>query len=256
VNTALRIGSLLFNGEQILSVLSGYSLLEPFIREVVIDTAIQAIVLSKEELLTVVPGSHGSIADADLGTYLVQWCTANQIDLSQLQWNYIRPARIQKFKRLTFADRIEDEFQQRKLDLDRVEYSLIRVPDAALAQELFLMLRDDQFEFEQLAQRYSQGQERETNGYMGAFTFSQVPAEFLDVFRICAPRQIWSPIQIDGWSYILRLERIVPAALTDQMRSQLLDQLFAEWLQSQVTTLINTPNAIAFQAIPEPSLTG
>lgn len=260
MNTTLRIGNLLFDGEQVFSVLSGYGLLEPFIRGVVIDTAIQEIVLSKEELLMAIPGSHGLISDADLSAYLIQWCTANQIDLTRLQWDYIRPARIEKFKQLVFAPRVEDEFQQRNLDLSRVEYSLIRVQDAALAHELFLMLRDDQFEFEQLAQRYSQGQEREAGGYMGVFAFSQVPTQFLDVFRICAPRQIWSPILIEDWSYILRLERITPAALTDTMRSQLLDQLFAEWLQAQVTTLLSTPNAVtlcseatAFQTMPNSS---
>lgn len=250
MNTGLRIGNLQLSGDQIISVLVGYGLLEPLLRGVLIDTAIKNVELAPADLIKVLPDLHPTdLSPEQFGTYLTDWCTCNQIEASQFEWNYLRNARIEKFKQLVFVDRVEAEFVRRKLDLDQVEYSMIRVRDPNLAQELFLMIRDDGVEFEQLARQYSEGSERESAGYMGTFALSQVPTAFLDLFRIGVPKQIWNPIQLEDWAYLIRLERLRSASFTDAMRVWLIDQLYAEWLQVQVTTLLTTPNAIAIQPL-------
>jgi len=250
MNTVLRIGNLRYTGEQTVSLLLNSGLLEPLVREILNDTAIQNVTLSKEEVLLALPGEHDlTLPIEQLDTYLAQWCVEHQIDSTRFN-RYLRTLRIEKFKQLVFANRVESEFLQRKLHLDRVEYSMIHVHTTALARELMFQIRDDGVPFEQIARQYSTGQEQSRGGYMGVFALSQVPPAFLDIFRVCALGELSHPIELADGVYLIRLEQRMPATLSDSTRAELINQLYAEWLEEQVQIILNTPNAIEVQTIP------
>jgi parvulin-like peptidyl-prolyl isomerase len=52
------------------------------------------------------------------------------------------------------------------------------------------------------------------------------------------PGQLAPPVQIADWFVIVRLEKYLPAQLDQNMRSQLTNELYEQWLQTQVNQLL------------------
>jgi hypothetical protein len=50
----------------------------------------------------------------------------------------------------------------------------------------------------------------------------------------------------------VRLEKLTSARLTEATRTNLINQLYDRWLQTQVRSLFATPGTIAVQPQPEP----
>lgn len=56
-------------------------------------------------------------------------------------------------------------------------------------------------------------------------------------------QQLWqlncglSPVQFEAWCMIVRLEKLIPAQIDEQMRDRLLQEMFDTWLQEQVQQL-------------------
>lgn len=160
-------------------------------------------------------------------------------------------ARIRLFQQLAFGEEVELRFLSRKLDLDQVTYSLIRVRDGNLAFELHQQLLDGEATFEQLAKRYSEGSERESGGSHGPYPLSQAHVKVAEKLRTSQPGQLWPPFfLVDIW-VILRLDSWDSARLDDDAREQLLDELFNEWLQQRVMTLLagEQPSALPYHLL-------
>ena len=57
------------------------------------------------------------------------------------------------------------------------------------------------------------------------------------MLSVSQPGQLWAPRAIANWFIIVRLEQAIPAQLDDNMRRQLLDEMFNGWLKQQVDAL-------------------
>ncbi len=66
-----------------------------------------------------------------------------------------------------FAAKAEARFLERKNELDQVVYSLLRLENSFLARELYLQIESGESNFADLAKRYAEGPERNTNGIVG-----------------------------------------------------------------------------------------
>ncbi len=244
MSSSLKVGDRLFNSEQIISALVQYKLLDPLVGQVILDQAIQSIDLSIEEVFYSLSGSAESPVPEDFNGFLTQWCQKQEVTTSYLENVLLRDLRIEKFKQVHFASQVEAEFLRVKSELDQVEYSLMQLPDLALATELYFQLRDDAADFAQMAQKYSLGDERHTGGWIGLVPFSALPIEVATIFRQVEVGTICEPITIAERVYLVRLERLIPARLTEATQAQLINRMHSQWLQSQVKALLATPNAI------------
>ena len=70
-----------------------------------------------------------------------------------------------------FAAKAEARFLDRKHELDQEVYSLLRLESSFLARELYLQIESGESNFADLAKRYAEGPERNTNG----ICWSRVP---------------------------------------------------------------------------------
>ena len=203
----------------------------------VYDEICQAVPFSSDEeqqLTQLYLQEQGITEQAELEPFLNHkgW---NQDDLIYFATKGYRVAR---FQDLVFGEEVELRFLNRKLDLDQVTYSLIRVKDGNLAFELHQQLLEGEASFEDLAKRYSEGSERESGGRHGPYPLSQAHAQVAEKLRTSQPGQLWPPFfLVDIW-VILRLDSWDSARLNDDAREQLLDELFSEWLQQRVMTLL------------------
>ena len=155
--------------------------------------------------------------------------------LEQLKELVARKLKIAKFKQANWSDKVESCFHQRKPQLDRVIYSLIRVSDGDLALELYFRLIEGEASFSDLARQYSEGTQARAGGVHSAVELGNCPLSLAKMFSASLAGQVWYPLPIDGSIVIVKLEQYISAQLDSQMRQRLLDEMFATWLQEQVT---------------------
>jgi hypothetical protein len=154
--------------------------------------------------------------------------------LKDLQWLIEVPLRRDRYSQKAFGAKAEQRFLQRKNDLDRVVYSLIRVSDPFLAQELYLRLAGQESSFSDLAHEFSEGPERQTRGVVGPVPLTQAHPQLAERLRTHAVGALQEPFRIESFWLIVRLEERV-AAVFDEPTAQLMSQeLFQAWLNEEV----------------------
>ena len=147
--------------------------------------------------------------------------------------------RIGVFQEQAFTEEVELRFLNRKLDLDQVTYSLIRVTNGDLAFELHQQLLEGEASFEELAAEHSEGSEQQSGGLQGPYPLSQANETVAEKLRVSQPGQLWPPFfLVDIW-VILRLEHWEGARLNDDGKEAILDELFGEWLNNRVMQYLN-----------------
>lgn len=247
MSSCLKIGHRLLNGDQIISALVQYKLLETLVGQVLLDEVVKEIPVSQQELFQILIGTTEETPPDNLERFLSQWCEQRGVTLEYFNTVILRDFRVRKFKHLHFANRVESEFLRVKTDLDLVEYSLLRVTDLPLAQELYFQLRDDGAEFTQLARQYSLGNERETGGRIGPVSLSTLPDAISTLFSNEQIGVIYGPVPIDDEFWIVQLEQFTPARLTETTRTNLINRMYNQWLQVQVKKVLGTPGMLAVQ---------
>lgn len=197
---------------------------------------------------------EGINSDAELSG----WLAAKGWSQADLRYFATKGYRLELFKQRLFEGEVELRFLERKLYLDQVTYSLIRVEEEALAQELYHRLADDGDDFAALAAAYSQGPERDSGGRIGPVPLAQAHEVVANQLRVSQPGQLWSPFFLVNIWLILRLDERHEAQLTNDVRQAMRDELFDDWLDQRVQQLLagETPPALPLQLLtaePQPS---
>lgn len=252
--SVLKIGDRLLDGDQVISALVQYKLLEPLVGQVLLDAVLNDVPLSHLEVFQVLMGDRQSEPPADFQQFFSQWCQQNDVTPAYFTGVILRELRIKKLKQQLFASQVESEFLRQKVHLDQVEYSLIQCSELLLAQELYFQLRDDGADFASLAQRYSIGPEAETGGWIGPVALSSLPFEIVTLFRGGQSQTVYGPFPVDDRFWVVRLEHLHKARLTDITRADLMNRLYDQWLNAQVQKFIATPGAIAVQTDDRPEV--
>ncbi|MBE9014302.1 peptidylprolyl isomerase, partial [Pseudanabaenaceae cyanobacterium LEGE 13415] len=248
MSSCLKIGSRLLDSDQMISALVQYKLLEPLVGHLLLDEVFKEVPLLKQEVFHTLTGGTDETIPDNFEQFVAHWCQQRDITLEYFQTVMVREWQLQKFKQLQFATQVESEFLRMKPDLDQVEYSLIQVEDFSLAQELYFQLRDDGIAFSELAREHSLGNERQSEGWVGPVALSSLPIDIAKLFRHQRTGMVYPPVPINGRFWIVQLERLIAARLTDATRTQVVERLYHRWLQTQIQKVMNTPGAIAVQA--------
>ena len=138
-----------------------------------------------------------------------------------------------KFSLEQFLPKAEARFLDRKNELDQVVYSLLRLENRFLAQELYLQIESGESNFADLAKRYAEGPERNTNGIVGPVSLTQAHPDLVEQLRVTQPGVLLEPFRISDWWLVVRLERYSPATFNDEISDQMCQELFAEWQKEQ-----------------------
>ena len=117
-----------------------------------------------------------------------------------------RNERLRRWSAWRFDEEVEIRFLDRKDDLDRVVYSLLRVSDRALAEELYLRVREEGASFRSLAEQFSEGPETETGGLIGPIAMTTAHPELAKRLRVGREGQIWPTFAIGDVWLVVRLK--------------------------------------------------
>lgn len=229
----LRVGDQPIQSGELVPRLRRYGLLPALLKELILDQAMTAMPLTEAESATAVEEfrhQHQLTSDDQCRAFLVQ----RGLTPTDLESIALRDRQLQKFKLETWGNKLESYFLQRKTQLDRVLYSLIRTQEAGLAQELYFRIQDDGQPFADLARQFSEGQEAQTGGLIGPVELSVPHPALAKMLSISQPGQLWPPARVGDWFVVVRLEKFLPAKLDDPTRQRLLEELFNTWIGEQV----------------------
>ena len=216
------------------------------VQEVLIDDVIASVECDPQAALQAFCNKRGLFSREQQQA----WCQQQQVAPEQLTQIAIREQKLINFQENTWGVQIESYFLQRKSQLDRVRYSLIRTKDISLAQELYFRLNDDGMSFASLASEYSEGQESKTGGMVGPVELSVPHPILARMLMVSKPGQLWAPTQIGEWLVIARLEQFLPAQFDEAMRERLLAEQFQTWLGQQLQEIGVTE--LGIQPVTEP----
>ena len=171
---------------------------------------------------------------------LEQWCQQQRIDSPQTlqRWQQqqgLSPEQWQQFvarrwRWLLWCEqnleaKLNSHYLERKSQLDQVSYSLLRVKDQHLANELHLRIKEGEASFEEIASEYSEGPERQQGGRLGPVPLSQPHPMLAKLLQVSTPGQLWPPKQLENWWIVVRLEELHCTELTDSLKQRLLFEL-------------------------------
>jgi len=202
-----------------------------------LDEVVQAVALpAQEEQELVARYLEAEGAGDDRGR--LSLLAAKGFSEDDLRYFATKGRRLQFFRQRCHAEDVEIRFLERKLDLDQVTYSLIRVEEQELAEELYHQLRGGEADFPELARQYSRGQERFTRGLVGPAPLSRAHPELVNRLRSGEPGQLWEPFELPDVWVVLRLEQVFPAELDDAMADRMMAESFDRWFAERVRQLM------------------
>ncbi|MEL6461489.1 MAG: peptidylprolyl isomerase [Cyanobacteria bacterium J06621_15] len=237
MSALLQIGDRAINVDEILPLLKQYGMLPQLLREIVIDDATASIKLSEEEFTEAYKQFYQQQQLGD-EQQLQGWLKSRGLERKQLDYLVTRTLRLEKFKQDTWGSKVEPYFLQRKEKLDKVIYSLIRVNDIAVAQELYFRVQEDEQPFAELAREYSKGPEAQTGGLIGPVELGVPHPVLAKMLLKSQPGQALPPTRLGDWILIVRLEQFIPAQLDTATHKRLLNEQFETWLQGEISSAI------------------
>ncbi len=232
MNLAIKISEQTITAWDIIPRLQRYQMLPQLIQESIIDEAITSIECTPEETAL---ACQQFDQQHQLTTEAIRqaWIERHGVEQEELQEIATRRLKIEKFKRQQWEHTLNAYFRQRKTQLDKVIFSIIRVSEMSLAQEIYFRIQEGQ-SFAELAKEFSQGQEAETGGIVSPIELGNLPPAFAQLFISHHPGELLPPFPMGDSVVVMRIENLSYAKLDAPTRQRLLDELFQNWLRSQL----------------------
>lgn len=138
-----------------------------------------------------------------------------------------------------YSHMAEARFLKRKDGLDQVTYSLIRIKESFLAQEIFFRIEENPSAFGDLANQYSIGSENSSRGIVGPVSLNQGHPQLVSLLKNSTPGEVNQPIRIEDFWVITRLENLKKGSLNDETIKIMSQEIFNDWLDDKVKEIAN-----------------
>ena len=233
MQTAIQVGERQLPVHKILQHLTTSPFLAQYLRLLVIDETLAEWHESTEYQL--------SYSETELAELYHQVALLNLSSEDSHQIQAVKKTlSLQKYQQVSWGHKVSSHFLARKSQLDRVIFSAIQVDNRGMAQEIYLRIKDRKQSFDKLARLYSQGAEAKFGGVIGPILVDRVHPYI--AYRLTGLESgDLSPIfQLDNFHVFIRLEQRLPARFDDEMKAQLMEELFEQWLQAEITNRMSS----------------
>lgn len=220
-------------------LLQHHNLLRPLVQAMVSEQAVADIELEEgliEKSLAGLCQQRGIKGPEDFLRFLADAGLSEE----DLRHQLSLPLKIERAAVEKFSAAAERHFLDRKSELDRVVYSLLRIKDRFLARELYLQIQSGESNFADLARSHSEGPERETNGIVGPVPLTQAHPLLAEKMRTHAQGDLIEPFAVSEWWLVVRLERYSPASFDDATAKQMCREQFEKWLGEETGHQLNS----------------
>jgi parvulin-like peptidyl-prolyl isomerase len=165
----------------------------------------------------------------------VAWLEHEMIEPSHWEQGIQDDLLMQKLADVLFAQQIEPLFAQNRLHYEKLVMYQLLVGSAKLAKELFYQIQEAEISFYEAAHLYDcQEERRQRCGFEGLIARSALAPEFAAAVMTVPLGQVVAPIETTAGHHLLMVEAIQPPELTPEVRDQIQQALFDEWLQSEM----------------------
>lgn len=249
MSALLQIGDQTLTAEQVLSLITQYQLVPQLAREIVIDEAIKHHLITDAEQFSAYQQfyqQHQLQTEQDLE----RWLQRQQLEHSDLVNLIDRELRLNKFKKTKWQNQVESYFCQRKFQIDQVVFSMIRVKDLDIAEEIYFRLIAKEASFAELAPLYSGGMEANTKGISGPVELGKIDPVLANLLATSQPAEVLSPQKISDWWVVVQLETIITVPLDEGTRQRLTEELFNSWVNEEVQKLLSKPKEQVMHLYP------
>jgi parvulin-like peptidyl-prolyl isomerase len=196
------------SGKELIALLFRFDLAEPFLRQ-----------LKEREVVFNYPNlaEPESIRSEALARYCQEkkltnaedaqkWCLTRCMNESDLVSEAIHAWRRQELQQAMVTATGETLYLRYKDKLDRVLYSLLRLDDPGLCQELYYAIEAGEISFADAAERHSSGPEAKTKGIVGPVDLTTPHPEIASRLRTAQAGTLIGPFMADQWHTIIRMD--------------------------------------------------
>lgn len=236
---ALQIGDTSIPADRLPTLLEQYRLVPQLAREMILDRAIADHRISEDEQMEAIKRFYQQ-NQLNTDQDLEKWLQQQRLSREGLVTLIERELRLQKFKTAKWKHLVESHFVQRKPQIDQVVFSMIRVKDVDVAEEIYFRILSQEATFPELAPRYSNGIEAKTKGISGPVELGRLDATLASALIIAQPEEVLAPMNISGWWVVIQLESLISAELDDPTRQRLTEELFTLWINEQTQQTMAT----------------
>ncbi|AFY91787.1 peptidylprolyl isomerase [Chamaesiphon minutus] len=148
----------------------------------------------------------------------------------------------QQLARYLFGDRVEQFFYQNLVEYTSAIIYEVILEDRNLAMELFYSLQEGDLSFADVAYQYIPNPElRRRGGYIGKVGRKQLRPEISATIFAAKPPQLLAPIVTAVGVHLIQVEEIVEPRLDDDLRQQILMEMFDLWLADAIAAYPQCP---------------
>ena len=193
---------------------------------------------------------HGiSVSDEEIQTEAEEFRRSNRLEsaASTLAWlddELITPDEweqgiyhrllARKLAEHLFQKEADKHFSQNKIDFDLVSLYKITLPSESIAYEVFYQLEEREVSFFEAAYLYDISEENRLNcGFQGKVSRWNLLPELAPHILGASPGDIIHPLEIGGSYSIFMVERFIPASYSPDVRKEIINKLFNEWLERE-----------------------
>ena len=209
----------------VLKLLARYGLLESFFVEVLKDEKNENITLSdkkEEELFQNFKFKNGIEDEKQINEY----CHNHFLSKNDLKYLIEKEEKSKNYSNQHFPSKVKTKSLSVNKKSDHVKYTLLRVSEEGLANELYLQLSEENANLKELINKYSEGPEKNSNGIIGPLPIEKSHPILVDQLRSAKSGQFLKPFQIENWWLIVRLESFISANIVKNTSFE----LYQEWL--------------------------
>lgn len=140
-----------------------------------------------------------------------------------------------------FGRDVTTYFVQNKVQYDQAALYRLVVPYHALAQELYYQIIEEEISFYEAAHLYDIEEKRRlTCGFEGKVARWQLSPDLAVKVFGAIPKEVMAPISVAEGHELLMVEGFLPAELSSEVHQNILNQLFHEWLESELNYQIHS----------------
>jgi parvulin-like peptidyl-prolyl isomerase len=164
------------------------------------------------------------------------WLQKHYLSLDEFEeWLYI-DILISKLAKHLFADRVEAFYVENQLNYYKAIIYEVVFDNLDLAMELYYALQEKEIFFAEVARQYITDdiELRRCGGYKGILNRDRFKPEIAAAVFSVNPPQVVKPIVAGKQVHLIQVEEIIRPQLDEDLRSQILDRLFDDWLKQKI----------------------
>ena len=212
-----------------INFLEQINLLELFVKEMLIDQVIKDISFSNEQIsdfLKVFIKNQNIKSQNEFDNFL----NKRNITYKLFLIKFIRSKKIEKFFIQNFKLKSRNYFLENKNSFNKVTYTLIRLKDYQLSKELYFQIEGGEENINQLATKYSIGDEKNSKGIIGPVPINQGHPLLVQKILSCNEGDLLEPFNIEGTWIILKLERYINATYNEILEFKICNEFFEKYV--------------------------